>query len=166
MKLITRMFNVTQLVSPNRQEFTSDVPTPEGGVSAALRRALFTQAKAGDMAGIEALFISAQLAGANVDMIVGAADETGMTALHWAAREGHDQLARYLVRDLRADVLLPDFQGRVAADHAHEMCWIQLRDTLERLALAKHAFARTLQVRERVSDREKMREIERERLCA
>jgi len=38
---------------------------------------VYKQAKAGDMAGIEGLFISAQLAGANSDMIVAAADETG-----------------------------------------------------------------------------------------
>jgi hypothetical protein len=49
-----------------------------------------------------------------------------MTLVHWAAREGHDTLVKYLIESVFADVLDRDNAGMRASHHAREMFFPQV----------------------------------------
>jgi hypothetical protein len=71
--------------------------TSAGALPPELRAALFRAAEAGDLDGVKSLVIAAQLRGVSAPALAAAADDEGMTALHWAARGGHTALARFLI---------------------------------------------------------------------
>ena len=91
----------------------------------------FSFVRSGNLTGIQSVLLSSQVNSGTYSALVQSADDTGMTALHWAAREGQFSVARYLVQDAAANVFAEDFEGMRASDHAREMYYMDLARYLE-----------------------------------
>jgi hypothetical protein len=87
--------------------------------------------RAGNLLGIQSVLLSSQVNSGTFATIVQESDEAGMTALHWAAREGQLAVARYLIQDAGANVLAEDFDGMRPSHHARELYYMDLARFLE-----------------------------------
>jgi hypothetical protein len=87
--------------------------------------------RSGNLTGMQSVLLSSQVTLGAYSNLVQGADEMGMTALHWAAREGQYAIARYLVQDAAANVFAVDFEGMRASEHARDLYYMDLARYLE-----------------------------------
>jgi ankyrin repeat protein len=87
--------------------------------------------RTGNIVGIQSILLSSQVNTGTFATIVQDSDESGRTALHWAAREGQLAVARYLIQDAGANVLAEDFDGMRPSHHARELYYMDLARFLE-----------------------------------
>ncbi len=92
---------------------------------------MLTFVQTGNLVGIQSVLLSSQVNNGTFATIVQESDESGMTALHWAAREGQLAVARYLIQDAGANVLAEDFDGLRPSHHARELYYMDLAHFLE-----------------------------------
>lgn len=92
--------------------------------------ALVLAARRGDIAAVQHI---AQLA--STETLAAATDEDGMDALHHASREGHLDVAVFLLDELMMDPLRADNAGRTAMHHAsagaHEDILVELTESAQ-----------------------------------
>lgn len=93
-------------------EISTEEETAEERMEARMRAELFEKSKNGDLAGVRGLLLALQVLSTERDeSAVDYRDEDGMTILHWAAREGHQEVVDYLITSAGADVLDRDSKG-------------------------------------------------------
>ena len=93
-------------------ETSTEEETPEERMEVKMRVELFEKSKDGDLAGVRGLLLALQVLSTERDeSAVDYRDEDGMTILHWAAREGHQEVVDYLITSAGADVLDRDSKG-------------------------------------------------------
>ena len=80
---------------------------------------LFELTRLGELAGVHNSLLALSLDAKATDVVT-MRDGLGMTLLHWAAREGHLQLVKYLVFEANSDVLARCHRGLKPAQHARE----------------------------------------------
>ena len=107
-------------------------------------RELFELVKMGELQGVQNVVLTLSLQGKAND-VVSMRDEDGMTLLHWAAREGHLDLVKYLVFEANADVLVTCNRHMKAAQHAREQWWMKEARLLEAFEHNRDEQARCIQ---------------------
>jgi hypothetical protein len=105
---------------------------------------LFELAKMGDLSGLQNLVLTLSLGGKANDVVT-MRDAQGLTLLHWAAREGHLEMVKYLVFEANADVLLKCNRGLKPAQHAREQWWMKNARLLEAFEFNRDEQARCIQ---------------------
>jgi hypothetical protein len=117
---------------------------PAGAGIGNAARELFELAKTGDLEGLQSLVLALSLGGKGSDVVT-LRDPQGRTLLHWAAREGHLEMVKYLVFEANADVLLTCERGLKPAQHAREMWWMKNARLLEAFEFNRDEQARCIQ---------------------
>jgi hypothetical protein len=105
---------------------------------------LFQLAKMGEIEGLQSVVLSLSVVGKAHD-VVAMRDQDGMTLLHWAAREGHLDIVKYLVFEANADVLQLCNRQMKPAQHAREQWWMKVARLLEAFEHNRDEQARCIQ---------------------
>ena len=115
-----------------------------GALLGGAEKELFALAQLGDLAGIQNAILALSLADKG-GAVMTAVDSEGLTLLHWAAREGHQDVVEYLVYEGNADVLRRCRRGLKPAEHAREQWFMKVARLLEAFEHLRDEHARCLQ---------------------